>query len=640
MLIINEIEFTDEVIKICDDALDADRRGIALFNSNIKITPNTYFSDDSWDFSNKNLEDRKKYFYMYDYYEIDIKYKFYIKKVVLNQFVIEKNKPGTVSGDYSHIKAFILYLQKRNVYDYNMINSSIIKDFFGIEKRKLTERTKLYYKVSLKLFFKELEYYNKELDCSQIFEILEDTNISKKNAEIEANKTPQIPDKMFDKMMSLAIKDINNPTVSKKDKLIASCIIMFGEVGMRIEEFQKLEVNKINSLQIDNSKAVYYLEFKTFKTIRNKSVESKWTETYLSDKAKLAYDTMVSISKDIRAVNESNYIYNCSDRNSPSSKLFSQTMIRAHIRRFIITHYDSFNFDQMPQDDIICLSIQELSDKNLYILGNDLKHWNGKSVYYVHPHQFRVTVCTRLYNNNVPLEFIKKHMNHLDEDMTQHYIRENALGLKKQQAMQIVKEVIDKTGNLLETDVNKIENLNIKNEMLNPNFRKDYEDINRFLEKNHFKIKENLDEVIDLLTKSNTPLTEFAEGFCAHNALANICKRQEYISSINDMYFGGVNIPCVEYLSITYERFKEKVKLVRHNEKIAKNNPIYLVEYKRELKALKRFTCERLLPELNLAKEESDKVGLDKFIVLHKELEYIMKDIENIYDKEILEWII
>ena len=635
---INGVQFSDELVRLSSNIIKFDNK--FKTNLNIKIGKKTYFNDDFWDFTNKNLNDRKRYFYIYKFDEFNFEYKYYIKKVVLDLFVIEKNKPGTIYNDFSHIKAFIIFLQNKNLISVNLIYAKIVKEFFDVMKH-LTERTKLYYRISLKYFFKEIEYNNEHLDFTEVFKYLDNTNIQRKNAEIESNKTPEIPDSMFEKMISLALKDIKNPKVTEKDKLIASGIVLLGEVGMRIEELQKLEANKVNFLTIEEEKIVSYLEFKTFKTIRNKIVGYRWTETYLSDKAKLAYDMMVKISRDARKTSGSNYIYLFHEINSPlNRKIYSQGVIRGHIRRFILRHYKEFDFSSMTTDEKKCLSTFTVAEKSLSHVGySDMKKWIGKEVYYVKPHQFRVTVCTRLYRNNVPLEFIRKHMNHLVEDMTQHYIRIKTLENKKVKALEIIKEAINQSGDLLETDVSKTTNEYIKSELSNPIYKKDYEDINKFLLNNKFKIKKDLGEVLQILTASKTPLTEFADGFCARTALTNICERQEFISSIGDFYFGGVNAPCIDYLNITYSRFKEKAKVVRHNEQVANSNPVYSVEYKRELKALKQYINERLIPELNLVKAEIAKVGSYKFLSKYTELESIVKNIDSIMVEEIYEWI-
>lgn len=50
-----------------------------------------------------------------------------------------------------------------------------------------------------------------------------------------------------------------------------------------------------------------------------------------------------------------------------------------------------------------------------------------KDIYYVTFHQYRVVLATILYNKGYHLDFIRQHMNHLTEEMTQHYIRFNEM---------------------------------------------------------------------------------------------------------------------------------------------------------------------------------------------------------------------
>ena len=53
-----------------------------------------------------------------------------------------------------------------------------------------------------------------------------------------------------------------------------------------------------------------------------------------------------------------------------------------------------------------------------------------KDIYYVTFHQYRVILATILYNKGFHLDFIRQHMNHLTEEMTQHYIRFNEIKIE------------------------------------------------------------------------------------------------------------------------------------------------------------------------------------------------------------------
>src|SRR5699024_9042750 len=118
-------------------------------------------------------------------------------------------------------------------------------------------------------------------------------------------------------------------------------------------------------------------------------------------------------------------------------------------------------------------------------------------------------------------------------------------------------------------------------------FKKDYETINKFLKK-LYKRKRNLNvftdvnEIIELLFVTKTPIVETKLGFCTANSLHKLCERQEYISSINDGYHIGIHIPSLESLDFNYRRYCEKIKVLEHNKMLFESDKRYRNQYELE----------------------------------------------------------
>lgn len=80
-------------------------------------------------------------------------------------------------------------------------------------------------------------------------------------------------------------------------------------------------------------------------------------------------------------------------------------------------------------------------------------------------------------------------------------------------------------------------------------------------------------------------------GLCA-KAFDKICKRNEYISSINDAYYIGVQIHSLDDLPYSIKRFEEKASIIAHNQNLYRKNQKYRNEFERELKGIKSILSE------------------------------------------------
>lgn len=624
---IREVDFDNEIIHNLSNNSNRNRSDKPFKEYNIRVAENLYFQDDYWDFNNKNTLNKDTYLYKYDFSEIDYRYKDFVKKIVLDLLIIKNKSASTTKGSYfSSIKSFILYLQENNIYYPRKITKKIMEEYFSMQC--WSERTKDSHRTALTTFLAYIEEDDNGVNYTDIYKYFNERDTQKKLAQKENGKTKIIPSDIFDNIMGIAVKEIQDKNLSIKDRYIACMIVMLGETGMRIGEFLRLERDKVRELKIDENRRIAYLEFITYKIIKNKNTEFRWTETYLTDKSKLAYDTMNEFSKN----KQSKYIFYGRDNNL---KPCNDEVARGYLLRFTLRHYIKLGLDKAGNQKYF--SCRKIKNSNRGIVGVEFKNLIGQEAYTVNPHQFRVTVCTRLYENGVPLEFIRKHMNHLSEEMTCHYIRTKEINQKKLKAMNLIKARINSKGDLLETNIEKAQSVSVKKELERADIRKEYETINKFIKKGKFKIMKDIDQIIDLLTVAVTPLTETPEGYCARSALASLCERQEYVSSLNNVDSIEAYIPALEYVDITYRLFKEKVKLVKHNKKVSDKKPIYKVEYTRELKSLKSFINKRFLPEIQLVKDKIKDIGIDESIKNYPNLKDILFNMNNI-DKEIFEW--
>lgn len=105
--------------------------------------------------------------------------------------------------------------------------------------------------------------------------------------------------------------------------------------------------------------------------------------------------------------------------------------------------------------------------------------------------------------------------------------------------------------------------------------------------------------------------------------------RNEYISSINDAYYLGVQIHSLDDLPYSVKRFREKTSIIAYNEKLYKKNQKYRNEFERELKGIRKYIERKLNPELMLLKDEICDIGFEG---VHNKYPKLTEIIGNISD--------
>ncbi|AMN31983.1 tyrosine-type recombinase/integrase [Clostridium perfringens] len=613
----------------------------------IPIAGTCYYTDNVWNYNLFNTENKPFEDYIINFNSIVPKYIEYVKLFALRQLVIRGNRVVTVRDKVEILKEFTTFLEKRNIIYMESITVALIKEYF--DNMNITEKRVSKKKNIIKDFLKVISM-NASVNYKDIYKYLSVINKQKEKQEIEKGKHKLIPYKnisnkasVFDNIVSLAIKDLLNDNLSIKRRTTACMIVILAETGMRIGEFRILQSDKLKKIErpslpnldksIESSKTEsYILEFYTYKTTIS---DGNWTYTFMTPNAVLAYETLKDIMSVRRKKSNSNYLILNQFNNlyNNSSSLWNLN------KEFYFNHKEELNIGSMSSEIRNKFSIWTIT-KNDFKRSNGLFTPEGKKIYYITPHQYRVTCATILYcREHKKLEWIRRHMNHLSTEMTEHYIREEA---KRQQKVGIAKALISRSnsdGTQLETDINKISDPDIKNELKNEKFKKAYNDINKFLKlvssnPKKLNIKRNINEIIDLLYEYELPMTDVDVGYCMLDTLEVMCETQNRLTMLEDF---NIQIPTLDSLYLSYKRFQDKIKIIEYNSKLYKINDNYIESYQRELNSMSLLINKRLLPELKILEEEIKKRDNEDIITKYSNLSLILNNFNDI-KKEVLEW--
>lgn len=596
---------------------------------NYQVGGNNTFLNNYWDYNylNQDLKMDGSLF-KFDFSEVDTNFKNPLKLMLLRNIFLKENRFSTIKKKYYFCVAFIEYLSVRKIYYTNLITLELVQSFVDFDS--VSERQRTARKRAIKELLMEIELSNDSINFQSVYEFLDIFNHVKLKKERLTQKYEFIPMDFYNKTVSLAIKDINNNSLYIDDKMSACMIILLAETGMRVGELLRLQINQLETIEVDSeSDKFYYLNFLSYKTVRSKSFI--WTKTFMTPNAVLAYSTFEKIVE----VRRNGDLHLCVNRQG--QRYASNATLRDHFfLRFFYRHRKIFKNIEIEPNEKKAIKYWNPSTHDLkkctFIPKNNVE----TNIPYVTSHQFRVNVATILHNNGYQLDWIREHMNHLTETMTEHYIRLSKMKKENSLTIETLMTRASKNGDYLETDVNKVENELIKDELEDIEYQKIYNNINDFLKKRKLNIYSDINQIIKLLSKANIPLADMELGMCA-KSFNKLCERHNYISSINDAYFIGIQINSIEDFDYTYDLFIEKTKVIKHNELLYSKNPKLINELEREIKGMKTYINKKVLPEIQLIKSEIKNNGESLVVKNYPKLKELILNINNI-EKEVFTW--
>lgn len=553
-----------------------------------------YFEDNVWDFKETYLSKNG----IFDFEEIHYGFRRYIKSIVLSE-KLSGMKLTSLKKKFGNYKDMISFLEANYVYDCSTISRKDIEKLnefilhkFDSENERIRNRN---------LFIKLLEKIeaDKDIDYKELKEILESSNnIQLRKAQIQQGKTPNIDDKIFDNIISLAIQELDNKHLSDTQKIEACAILILSQTGMRISELSMLEANmiKVNKGPVPNSE-VKCLKFYSPKIL------NWYNNVVMTDIGSLGYETLEKLTEKKRKKLNTNYLFTSNGR-----KPCGTGTVTNYLRRFIARNYMELGLYNKLFDGCFILTKKNNEERGivnpLYL--SNITYEDFISI--PNAHQYRVAVCNKLVSQGVKLRWVMKHMGHLTEDMTEHYIRK-----EKEDNNEVLKGIIKKDFKLIGEEAEDLINR-----------------IEEFIEEGEYNIKTDLEQIVDTLSK-RVPIRAKKNGFCIKSAFGKKCKYNEFICA-----FEACPNHCTSYIfaDISYKRFKDNLKSIEYNEK---NN--FINEAKIEKKKLKRMAENYLIKELQEVKNEIINKGKEQLINENRNLEFVVNNIEELFE-EVNKWII
>lgn len=640
------------------------------------------FQDDIWDFNYENKNKRSLTLYKINFSSIKEPFKKYCKILVLKELKIRKVRISTCVKIIDVLKYICDRLYDLEVINVRLLNLEAVKLYFNECEAK--NKPSMIGKCAsmLSKLVKTIEDVEK-INLCEIKKYL--AEITSKYCKIRPYTAinEYIPDVFLNQIVFAAMKDIDDKNLSYPTRLVACLIIILANTGMRAEELSLIERNKLRTIKAGDKEA-NFLEFLTFKTVGRGRTFRK-TSCFLSEDGSVAYkkaeklvdEFIDTLSKEIKEKvlyyfysgeyirnkkflpkqyvnelkqlpeNKINEITNEAKRYLYLGKyglmIRGTAQLRNSVKKFFIRHRNDFDLSSLNSKEKSQIRYYSINSKSVYEYVFNMEERKKISfertrtlkIPYVGLHQFRVTVCTKLFMQGVHIDYIVRHMNHLSEDMTAYYNKSETFINELEESIKLIRDITNDDG-YIETNIDKIDE-NLIDEYSDLEIIKKIEKVNEFLEKNNININKDINKIMKLLLKTNTTIEENEFGMCIRSIINGICDRKKYFSSIDDNYYIGIQLDNYKFIRNHYERYLQKKNILKHNKKIADKDSRLINEYQREVKALTYYVNKTLNRELELLEDDIDNYGMENIIERYPDLKNIINNIEEI-KKELKLW--
>lgn len=462
-------------------------------------------------------------------------------------------------------------------------------------------------------------HFESMVDGDQIKKVLNDIDYSRLQKNIDASKFPAIPDDFLSRLIEVCREIIKDDSIRINYRITAACLLMYSQIGLRTGELMTMKTNSIKYVHSDIlDRDLPYLHFLTYKSGR-KDNDAYIARSYLNDIALEAYNALDKLCEQSRKSSGVDYLvwyYGRQNNNQITS---------SHMTDMTIEFYAYFckQFDNVNCDDLSDVFRSRPATDRWVKVGRGNLRRDGKTddlkdtdkIYYPAISQFRVTVCTTLARLHIPLLIIKAHMNHLTENMTTYYIREDQHS-NKEYTEKVYNAVVRENAQLIGKNASK--------------FAKKVNDfVNNYMQKH---VHADMDEIIKECGKKY-PLISKVGGMCIRCGKVTSC---DYNDVTNQIYcaFGICPNNCHIFFDLpqTYNECQMIAKAIAVNRRNGKTKANRAEKIK-----LKSRLSDTLRPEIDDLRKMIGELGENSICDEYPELAYAVHNLDKIME-DVKKW--
>ena len=577
---------------------------ISAFQSVVKKLPEEKdrisFSDDIWDF-NPYFEDSntKSHRFCFDIAPPEIRD--YLKFFVLHK-AMGKTKLSTAYVRMTNAVSIINHVITDT--SHNSLGLITTEDLCHEIQRRNTSPSTAHnnYEAVYQFFYFLINNYR--LDLPVDVEELKRLGVAaKESSKEEDTKLPDIPEEYFNAILEKAVSLMRDPSRPYNERATAGIIVMLSQLGLRIGDLMSLTTDRLFARKLPQSgQTAYYIHYKSHKPSKPHDQMLEF-DIFSNSLCTEAFETLKTIRQSCRFSNEP-YLY-VLDPVYRSKNIYPLPNHRFN------REFKHFLYNNLLKEASVAWEGIEM--RILNIGSGRTKQRLRLSV--PDTRQFRVHLCTALYNKGIPLVYIQKYMGHLSEYMLGYYVRprdtcQENIAYSEKVIMDIAGDDLTPIG-LMGSDLRENIKLFISERKLD--VRTDIHEIMKALD-NKLVIRGKTGGVC--IKTSLMPCAKDArtnEIMCAYNLCPNLFHFY-YMADISYLDFKALQATYEENLSAGHTKAAQK-----------------------ELQKIKDLLRRKLIPELDELSREIGLKGKDHIIIRNPSLSVVIDNIAGIRE-EIESW--
>lgn len=436
----------------------------------------------------------------------------------------------------------------------------------------------------------------------EIISYLSLTNSKELNAYRESAKLPDIPDAYFNELLKVTLHVIkSNDVEDVKHHHVANLLLILMQTGIRIGELCALKTDCIKVITFNN-KRMSYLRYTTWKREKGTNVTSQ-AEIFANDYTEFAINNLITEFADLRKRCHTDYLF--IDPFKKRSYPITGNEFYGILRRYYYYINKYMQTIDLPDDVFPELRRTRVQS---FIHTNDVIQ---RDPVLIHPvsEQYRVHVCTQLYQSGVSLEYIARYMSHLSKTMEAYYIRPKVN----------TQEDIDFSRTILEGIISgQLDPLGGKNSIMTR--------ISQFIEVNNYNVNTDMNKICDELLKT-VPIRQKCGGVCIKSSVLRDCSVDAATNEFYCAYNVCPNIYHFYYMiPITLKQARDLAAGLKIN---TANGFTRQAEKDRNM--LRTLSKQKLLPELESLQKHLATEGSDAILQRYPDLADIISDFNSIY---------
>lgn len=557
-----------------------------------------HYSDDVWDFSphkTVNIPDKSLRFY---FDKSDKTYRKYLKNYILFKLMMGEAKIQSICVNFYHINSFLRASVENHFYDIQDIDDKFIERYMD-EKKNGSYSSFQLAQIAIRDFYNFYSLTYKDILSKTKKDLLSQFNPKQNRAESENNKYKDIPKSYYDKLLPSLIKVIDEDECDNSLKSVAALLLILSQTGLRISECLDLEINSLKSIALSNGETAYYLKYRTWKREKKNNVYSV-EETYVNALTKKGYDSLISLYDKKRKLSKTQYLFLGDDNNKTfplSSADFRRLQVKLYV--YLNKYFPTLNVPEGTYDGIENKCINSRRE-------------TPNTVAMPKTHQYRVHVCTELYNKGVPLQYIEKFMSHLSNEMAGYYVRPTQQNPQENMdfSLDTLKKIVTGETKLLGGNQGLIDK------------------INEFIAKNEYNVETDLQAICEKLAEQ-IPIRQKTGGVCIKSSMLRECSKDSKTNEFYCAYGVCPNIFHFYYMAnISYRQAKELSETIAINEKRG-----LLRQVQKEKNMLQHIVRVKLVPELDELENVLNKKGYEAIVTEYPDLKEIIENLDTIYEE-------